>query len=449
MSEAETIAEGAHTYIDNGAGIRPFEYRGYKQEVVSAKHTAHLGTALHRISPIYDVSGPDAIEFLRSVCINSFRNFEVGQIRHAVLCNDDGKILTDGVVARIGDDVYRTYWLAPVLEYRLLQSGLRASGVDRSDEEFFLQLGGLRTLEILEAASGDDLHDIRFGRHRMTTIAGRPVQVMRLGMAATLAYELHGAMEDTEAVYRAIWEAGQPFGLVKQGRVSYVMQHTEAGFPNINIHYPLPWYEDAELGAFMDTRPRFAYYNKRRELVGSLGDEVEARFVSPIQVGWTKMIDFGHDFIGKEALQREAAEARSAIVTLVWNDEDIADVYASQFRGRDVEPFDAIDDRPVDLYFDSYSRTGFTYHADWVLADGERIGTSVGRINSVYYRRMISLGLIDAAHASEGTELTVLWGRPGTPQKQVRATVGRYPYFDLPSNSEIDVATIPRLGTGG
>jgi len=279
----------------------------------------------------------------------------------------------------------------------------------------------------------------------MSAIAGAPVRVLRLGMYGGLAYEVHGDPADAEAVYRAIWEAGQPYGMVKQGRMSYVMQHTEAGFPNINMHYPMPWYEDEGLGAFYDQHPMHNFYNKYRELVGSVGDDLQARYVTPFQVGWGGLVDFGHDFIGRQALQREAEQDRWAAVTLVWDADDVADIVASQYRGEDVEPYDAIEERAVDIYFNMTTRRGFVYHADWVLdADGQRIGTSAVRIKSVHYRRMISLGFIDRRHAAEGTQLAVLWGRPGTPQKRVRVTVARLPYYDLPNNNAIDVESIPR-----
>jgi glycine cleavage system aminomethyltransferase T len=443
----EAICEGAFTLVPGLGGI-PLEFLGYEREVLASKETACLGTSLNGMSPVYDVTGPDALKFMRSVCINSFKNFHVGQIRHAVLCNDKGQILTDGVIARIDEDVYRTYWLAPALDYRLINSGMNVTGTDQSLNEFFFQLAGPRSLEILEAAAREDLHDIAFGRHRMSRIADIPVRVIRLGMAGGLGYEVHGASADAERVYRAIWQAGQQFGLIKQGQTAYLMQHTESGFPNVNLHYPLPWYEEPDMAAYFDTQPMQNFYNKFRVFFGSVGPDAEARFVTPYQVGLGKMVDFEHDFIGRDALKREAEADRWATVTLVWNEEDIADVVASKFRGRDFEPYDRIDDRPYDIYFNLGGAPGFGYHADWVLADGQRIGTSTGRINSVYYRRMISLGFIDKQHAAEGTEIAVLWGRPGTPQKEIRVTVSRYPFFDLVNNRAVDVEEIPRAALG-
>jgi vanillate/3-O-methylgallate O-demethylase len=41
---------------------------------------------------------------------------------------------------------------------------------------------------------------------------------------------------------------------------------------------------------------------------------------------------------------------------------------------------------------------------------------------------MISLCTIDIEHSEPGTQVTVVWGNPGEPQKQIRATVAPAPY---------------------
>ena len=52
------------------------------------------------------------------------------------------------------------------------------------------------------------------------------------------------------------------------------------------------------------------------------------------------------------------------------------------------------------------------------LKDGEEIGISTGRMNSYYYRSMISLCSIDVEYGDLNTEVTVLWGDEGTRQKE-------------------------------
>jgi glycine cleavage system aminomethyltransferase T len=86
---------------------------------------------------------------------------------------------------------------------------------------------------------------------------------------------------------------------------------------------------------------------------------------------------------------------------------------------------------------------GFIYRADKVMADGKWVGISSGRIYSYYYNTMISLAFIDPKYAVEGKELTLIWGTPGTPQKEIRVKVARYPYNDLIRNENKDVSTIP------
>ena len=57
---------------------------------------------------------------------------------------------------------------------------------------------------------------------------------------------------------------------------------------------------------------------------------------------------------------------------------------------------------------------------------------------------MLSLATIDTRYAEEGTEVVVLWGHPDTRQKEIRATVSRFPYLiDPVRNENFDVSTIP------
>lgn len=450
-STDEPLMEGA-TLILNGELFKvPYTYTGWRDETIAAKETAFLGTGL-MMSPIYDITGPDAADFLNSVCVNKFSQLKVGGIRHAVLCNDKGQIMTDGVIMRIDEELFRTYWLSPVIDYLVdtQSDGFDVQGATMTGTEYFLQLGGPLSYDILFEATGQDaaLTDLAFAHHDVFTIAGHEVRILRLGMTGNLAYEMHGPITELHEVYTALWVAGEPHGLRKQGQRAYVMSHTEGGNPNILMHYPMPSYE-SEFGTYrgfsdyLASHPGFDALsgNKDRILAGSVGDELDVRFVTPYDVGWGNLVKFTHDFPGKEALQELAdhPERQRRVVTLEWNAEDIADIYRSQFEGEDVEPYDLIEERPNDVYLEG----PWTYHADWVQSGDQRVGISAVRGISAYYRRMISLGFIDPRFADLGTELTVLWGAPGHPQKAVRATVARYPYIDQAANRDAVVGGAP------
>ncbi len=111
------------------------------------------------------------------------------------------------------------------------------------------------------------------------------------------------------------------------------------------------------------------------------------------------------------------AHPRRTIRTLVWNPDDIVAVYASLF-GKS-EPY-AFMDLPRD-------QRGFMW-ADQILHDGRPIGVATSRGYSYYFREMLSLATIDVDEAEIGRPVTVLWGRPGGPQREIRATIAPAPY---------------------
>ena len=54
---------------------------------------------------------------------------------------------------------------------------------------------------------------------------------------------------------------------------------------------------------------------------------------------------------------------------------------------------------------------------------------------------MLSLCVIDLEHNEPGTEVTVVWGNPGTPQREIRAVVAPAPYKE--NRSRVDLTTLP------
>ena len=70
--------------------------KGPKKDISGYRTSAWINTCL-TTSPVYDVVGPDAVKFLNSICVNDFTKLTTKGMRHAILCNDKGQILTDGV----------------------------------------------------------------------------------------------------------------------------------------------------------------------------------------------------------------------------------------------------------------------------------------------------------------------------------------------------------------
>jgi glycine cleavage system aminomethyltransferase T len=427
------------TYFHKGSYLFPLEYTGWRDETMAWKESAYFGAMLNPM-PTSRVNGPDALKLFRDVCVNSFENFAVGTGKHAIMCNEEGLVFRDGVLIRTAEDEFYTYEIFPADAYFLSKGSYDAACENLTGKVFLFQIAGPRSLEILEKASGKDLHDIKFMHHRMSEIAGNNVRVLRVGMAGTLAYEVHGSIEFSHEVYNAIWNTGGPLGMRKLGQVAYMMNHTEDGFPQGYYHFPYPWAEDEGYIQFM-AENRVERPGASVDLSGSMGNDIRLRYRNPVELGWAGMIKFDHDFTGRKVLEKEVADPKQQMVTLVWNKDDILDIYASQFQPG--EPY-ADMDRPNDIYY----APRHIYHADRVLnKNGDVIGISSGRANSYYYREIISLCSIDTSYAQLGTEVYVLWGNPGKRQKKVRAVVSRFPYLNEGRNETFDVETIPHFGT--
>ncbi|MCR4435446.1 MAG: aminomethyl transferase family protein [Clostridiales bacterium] len=403
--------------------IVPYEYTGWRDEQLSWKKTAYLHGNLNP-SPLFRFSGPDAKKFLSKYLVNTFEKFPIGSGKHAIACSERGYIASDGVILRTDEDVYETYYmysLSMALENDLEKYDMAFE--DLTPGAFLFQLGGPLSLQILEAATGDDLHDIKFMRFRETSINGKKIRAVRLGMAGSLAYELHGKLEDAHEIYDAIYQAGKPFGIRRLGWHAYMMNHTENGFPQWGYHF------DLDMPFLMNAA----------KILGSGGDETGLR--NPFELGWGFVVKFDHDFIGREALGKIAANPVRTTVSLEWNAEDIADVYKSLFEdGEPYKEFEQVND------FTQFKDGKIVRYQDKVLdKKGNAIGLSTGRAYSVYYQRMISQCQIDLAYAKEGTDVIVLWGEPGTRQKEIRAKVARFPYYNENDNRTFDVETVPRV----
>jgi len=359
-----------------GTVAQAWEYTGWRDEALSWKRTASLHGHLNP-TPTVRVSGPDAQRFLQSVCVNSFNKLAVGASRHAVMTDDAGRVAGHGMLVRTDEQEFLTYWLAPYLVYRALAA--QAAGWDFTIEDltgqvFLFQLGGPRSLEILEDAAQENLHDIAFLRQRTARIAGEEVSVLRVGMSGMLAYEIHGALPAAQKVYQAIYDAGLPMGIRKIGIQAYMCNHTESGFGQAYFHLPMPWGdEDPALHEFMKSIGFDATDTMRWS--GSAGDDLSRRYRNPYDLGWGHLVKFNHDFPGRAVL--EAAAGRTTMVTLVWNADDITELFRTvHFSDEPVTPMPF----PNDFnYLPGHPRKAQVLRADKVLVDGKDVGTSSGR----------------------------------------------------------------------
>lgn len=411
------------TYWTYAGRLWAWEFSGWKTESLSWKTGCYVHGGLSDNQ--MNFSGPDVIPFFESLCVNNFEKFSVGAMKHAVMCTPNGLIATHGILQRNDEQDVRFYAGGPWPAYHAANSKFRVK-VD-FPRCYLFQVAGPTSLQTLERATQESLGDIGFLRFRTSKIAGKNVEIGRLGMSGNLAYEVRGPIEDGAAVYDAIVRAGESLGIQKLGWRTYLVNHVEGGFPQAMWTFFPAMLEHADFAAYMGKGfPRYS-------VTGSVDPaDMRARYRTPAEVGWSNAIRLNHEFMGRGAIEKELANPTRTVATLRWNPDDVVDIYRSLLQpGEEFKTLD-LPTTPA------WSTTGWLAHADHLVRNGKRVGYSSGTIYSYYFREVISMACIDADQAAIGNEVIVEWGDHGKRIKKVRAIVERFPYLAEERNNKVD-----------
>jgi vanillate/3-O-methylgallate O-demethylase len=405
------------------------EYTDWIDETNSWKHSCYIGDWSFLWERRFE--GPDVLRLFSDISVNSFAKFDIGQSKHVIHCDHDGKVIHEGILSRLAAEEFMLFgrgcfWA----DYKLRHGSYRATS--RADDWFNFQVSGPNAIYVVEKAANQKLRDVKFMHSGRIKIAGCAVLALRQGMAGEIGFELQGPAAFSRAVYDAVLEAGREFGIRRLGGRAVFINHLEACFPTIITDYCPAIFGDhmdeyrAEFQAAMPGST--VTFN----IAGSFeADEITAWYRSPVELGWAKNIKFDHDFIGRAALEAEVANPKRVMRTLVWNADDLKDVYGSLFDEHAL-PYDYME-MPRD-------QRGFMY-MDKVMKAGRPVGVSSSRGYSYYFRKMLSLSTIDVADSAPGTEVTVIWGNPGSRQKAIRAMVAPAPYKK--DNRRADLHVLP------
>ena len=222
-------------------------------------------------------------------------------------------------------------------------------------------------------------------------------------------------------------EAGAEFGIEPCGSRAYSSNTLESGW----IPSPLPAIYSSEAERGFREWSGVKSYEAINALAGSfVSDDIEDYYLNPWELGYGSFVKFDHDFIGRDALERIDPATQRRKVTLAWNDEDLAAVWAS-FLNRDELP---------NMFFDLPNANYGSSNFDAVIdADDNVVGLSLFTGVTANEKRGLSLATINP-DVPIGAEVRVLWGEnPNSgkttvePHQQVavRAVVSPVPYSEV------------------
>ena len=195
------------------------------------------------LSPLrkYEVTGPDAELLLQTCITRNVRKLAVSQIVYTAMCYDTGGMIDDGTLFRLGPDNFR--WIGGSdasglwLRRQAKELGLHAWVRDSTDQLHNVQVQGPLSREILseviwtrpDQASVEELGWFRLSIARIGHSDGIPIIVSRTGYTGELGFEIFCHPSGAPEVWDAIWEAGEPKGLMPLGLEALDMLRVEAG----------------------------------------------------------------------------------------------------------------------------------------------------------------------------------------------------------------------------
>ena len=378
------------------------EWSGYYAVSAYESHHEHEYNAIRNaaalidISPLfkYRVSGIDAMRLVDRVITRDATRMTIGQVWYTPWCDEAGKVIDDGTVARLEESVYRWTAADPSLRwFRQNAAGLNVTIDDISEEVVALALQGPTSAQVLRAVADADVDSLRYFRLTRGRIGGVPVEISRTGYTGDLGYEIWMPADAALGVWDALIAGGRPFDIKPAGMLALDVARVEAGLLLIDVD-------------FNSSRKAF----------------IEAQKYSPYEMGLGRLVTLDkRPFVGRDALAAE--QRRGASKMVVGLEVDWTDVESVH---------DRIGLTPV-------APSAASRVAVPVTRDGQQVGRATTTTWSPMLKRLIALATIDAPFYTPGTrlemEMTVEAAR-----HRVGATVVSTPFF----NPSRKTATPPR-----
>nr|MDP9323911.1 aminomethyltransferase family protein [Acidobacteriota bacterium] len=186
-------------------------YEGHHEHEYNAIRNA---SALIDVSPLfkYMVTGRDAARFVDRIITRDVAKMAVGQVFYTPWCDEHGRVIDDGTVARLGEHVFRWTAADPSLRwFRQNAAGLDVVVEDVSEEIAALALQGPTSAGLLRAAASANIEALKYFRLTTGTIAGVKVDISRTGYTGDLGYEIWMPAQDAVRVWDGLMEHGKPF----------------------------------------------------------------------------------------------------------------------------------------------------------------------------------------------------------------------------------------------
>ena len=181
-----------------------------------------------------EVSGPGAAALLERLCDNRVAR-EVGRITYTQMLNHRGGIECDFTVTRVAPELFSIVTGTAFGQHdaawirRHLPDDGSVTVTDVTSRWACFALWGPRAREILAPLTPDAL-DFSFLSMRELSIGDVPVRALRVTFVGESGWELYCPSEYGAGLWRTLWEAGRPHGLIAAGYRAIDALRLEKGY---------------------------------------------------------------------------------------------------------------------------------------------------------------------------------------------------------------------------
>ena len=229
-----------NTHISLGAKMVPFA--GYDMPVqyvgINAEHeTVRTAVGVFDVSHMgeFILKGEGALELIQKVCSNDASKLYDGKVQYSCLPNENGGIIDDLLVYRMDEKTYMLVVNASNIEkdWEWI-SKFNSYGVDMkniSDRTSLLAVQGPKAAQALQSLTDTDLAAMEYYTFVKGTFAGvENVVISATGYTGAGGFELYFDNEHADKIWKAIFEAGAPFGIQPIGLGARDTLRLEMGF---------------------------------------------------------------------------------------------------------------------------------------------------------------------------------------------------------------------------
>lgn len=227
------------TMTDFAGWDMPLRYGSERDEHIAVRTKAGLFDLSHMGE--ITVTGPQAVDLLDYALVGNMSTIGPGRARYTMICQEDGGIVDDLIVYRLGEQEaglphYMVVANAGNAQIVLDAITERAAGFDaevRDDRDAYalIAVQGPESPGILKSLTDADLDGLKYYAGLPGTVAGVPALIARTGYTGEDGFELFVAPEHAEKLWQALTDAGAPVGLVPAGLSCRDTLRLEAGMP--------------------------------------------------------------------------------------------------------------------------------------------------------------------------------------------------------------------------